>query len=600
MQIKSSILLIILIITVHLGFAQPNTNSKYEITTVLKEKFTDKNGAPLTGKGVVIGDVDSGIDIFHPMFFFADGGEFDWIDVDGDGKFTPGVDGVDLNHDGKITPDEVLKILKIHDETYGMLPGVGKTGYDPGLDFLYIDKNSNGKRDFGPAAGFTENDQTYGEPLFITMDKDNNGKLDIGEKIVALKTSKVRSIRERTGRVRRRGIDLIETEEDSVGHGTGVAGLILGGTNGVQRVHGIAPDAEIIISSIRYDYTPRFVRNFPELIQYLSDEKINVLLFEDGEWMWEFMDGSSPEEQMINQIARDGIPVIGGAGNLATGDMQIVDTLTSGSNKTYLVDCPQISEDHKNDGVFMSYLWREQNTNLTFTITTPDKKTTAELTNGSDFIKAGAYNIFYSREVSPKGTVMFKLGCSKADSGTVMGTWKINVKSDGPAIINANVIDVSQSWSGTSHWVNTKNITGSQSICFPSTADSMMAIGAYAVNMGWGERIGDIATYSSRGYTITGKQAIDLSAPGHCTFSTAKNFGWQIFSGTSSAAPHVVGTVALMLQYNPSLTHAQARQILMNSSLQDSFTGPVPNPVWGYGKLTIEGAIKYLMNQNPN
>src|SRR5438552_1220582 len=96
----------------------------YEITTVLKETFYDKNGNPLTGKGVVIGDVDSGVDIFHPMFFFADGGEFDWIDTDNDGVFTPGIDAIDLNKDGKQDASETLRYIEIRDNTYDMLPGI--------------------------------------------------------------------------------------------------------------------------------------------------------------------------------------------------------------------------------------------------------------------------------------------------------------------------------------------------------------------------------------------------------------------------------------------------------------------------------------------
>jgi subtilisin family serine protease len=569
--------------------------TQIDVTTVLSQQFLDKNGNPLTGKGVLIGDVDSGIDIFHPMFFFADGGEYDWIDVNGDGKFTPGTDGVDLNHDGKIEPDEILRYIELKDDTWNLLPGYETGKFDPEYDFLYVDKNGNKKRDYGPQAGFTEKDPTYGEPLFIAIDANHNGKLDAGEKIIALKTSKVRAVCEKDGTIRRRGVDLINTEEDSSGHGTGVAGLILGGENGVQKLHGLAPDAEIVVVDIQYDYTPRFVRHFPDMINFLKDEKVNILLIEDGEWMWEFMDGSTPEEQLMDQMARDGTTVIGGSGNLATGDMVLIDTLTKGETENYRVECEKIAEGKINDGMFMSFLWRNTDNNISFSITTPDRQTSPELNTGSDFIKVGSYNIFYSRDVSAKGTAMFRFTCSKQDSSSVGGSWKITVKSPQVEVVRGYVVDVSQSWSGTSHWVS-RYVTGESSVTFPSTADSCLAVGAYVVNLGWFDKIGGLASYSSRGYNLDGKLGVDITAPGHTTLTTEANFGWQIFSGTSSAAPHVVGTVALLLQYNPALTFSQIRQILRSSATSDKFTGTVPNTNWGYGKLNIEGAIKYLMN----
>lgn len=589
MHIKS--IFIIICITVFSSFVYAQT-AGYDVTTVLQEKFNDKNGVPLTGKGVVVGDVDSGVDVFHPMLFFADGGEFEWIDVNGDGKFTPGKDGVDLNGNGKVDADEIIRYLEIKDNTWSMLPGMEPKKYNPAYDFLYIDKNGNKRRDYGTGAGFTESDPTYGEQFFISIDANSNGRLDKGEKIVGLKTSKVRAVRERDGNIRRRGIDLIYTEEDSSGHGTGVAGLILGGTSGVQKIQGIAPDAEFVVASVQYDYTPRFVRNFPDLIQFLKDEKVNILLFEDGEWMWEFMDGSSPEEEMVNQMARDGVFIVGGAGNFADGRMMIIDSLNTQGTRTYKIECPEIVEGHTNDGVFVSFLW-QGDAEISVSVGTPDGKTSLELSLDGDFITTGGYNIAYTRETSPKGTNMLKLGLSKSDSGSVDGVWKFTVKNSAPVELRGYVVDVSQGWEGSSHWLSPK-VTGESSICFPSTADSCVAVGAYVVNFGWFDRVGDLCSYSSRGYNITGKLGVDITAPGHTTFTTKKDFGWDIFSGTSSAAPHVVGTAALMLQYDPNLTHTQIRQIILNTASTDNFTKQVPNSYWGYGKLDIEGALKYL------
>jgi subtilisin family serine protease len=593
MKLKTAIITVVWVFFVSFSYAQ-----QYQITSVLKDKFFDKDGKPLTGKGVVIGDVDSGIDIFHPMLFFADGGEFDWTDIDEDGKITFGADGVDLNKDGKIEDNEVLRYLELRDKTWDMLPGIMPKLFEPDYDFLYIDVNGNKKRDFGPNAGFTEKDPAYGEPIFVALDANKNGRLDPGEKISELKTSKVRAVRERGGNVRRRGVDLIYCEDDSSGHGTGVAGLILGGQGDIQRMHGLAPDAEIVVATVRYNYTPRFVSTFPELVSFLRDEKVNILLFEDGEWMWEFMDGSSPEEQMVDEMAREGVTVIGGAGNFGEGNMMIMDTLAANKKGIYSFSCPETTEGLINQGVYLSFLWKDENSNLSFTIETPDRKVSPVLTTGADFIKVGSYNIVYAREVSPKGTVMFKIGCSKSDSGSVAGDWKINVSTDNQVIFRGYIVDVSQSWAGNSRWTTDSKVSYISSVMFPSTADSIMAIGAYVVNFGWFDKIGDLASYSSWGYNLDGKLGVDICAPGHTTFTIEKNLALMTFSGTSSAAPHVVGTAALLLQYNPSLTHEQVRQIILNSAKMDNFTGPVPNEKWGYGKLDTEAAIRYLIDNN--
>ncbi|MCX7878498.1 MAG: S8 family serine peptidase [Ignavibacteria bacterium] len=589
-------LLIIFISISFFSFSYSET--RLEVTTVLKEKFYDREGNILTGKGGVIGDVDSGIDVFHPMFFFADGGEFIWTDIDGNGILNIAKDGVDLNGNKKIDDKEIIRYIEIKDDTWGMLSELGANpkAYDPAFDFLYVDLNKNKKRDYGPEFGFRETDPGYGEPMFIAIDDNKNGKIEAGEKLIMLKTSKIRSVLQRDGQIRRRGVDMIYCEHDSIGHGTAVAGLIIGGHYGVQKIHGIAPDAEMVFASIRYDYTPRFVRNFPQLFAFLRDEKVNILLIEDGEWMHEFMDGSTEEEEMLNDMARNGTVIIGGAGNFTGSNMLIIDELQKGRTAYYTASCPKHSEGKINDGVFFTFLWRNTESTLNFIIESPDGEKTDILNNGSGRVTLKKYNIHYAKDMSNKGTSMFRLTCSAKDSSSVQGNWKISVTATVNTELRAYVVDVSQSWSGTSRWKNSDKISNEGNVCFPSTADSCIAVGAYVVNMGWLDEIGGLAYYSSKGYNITGKMGIDITAPGHSTFSTGKNFGWQIFSGTSSAAPHVVGAAALMLQYNPQLTHSEIRNIIITSAKKDKFTGNVPNSDWGWGKLDIENALKTLIN----
>jgi hypothetical protein len=93
-------------------------------------------------------------------------------------------------------------------------------------------------------------------------------------------------------------------------------------------------------------------------------------------------------------------------------------------------------------------------------------------------------------------------------------------------------------------------------------------------------------------------QKPDICAPGQHIASARRDFhegcccdcccaSYIDQDGTSMAAPHVTGAIALMLQRNPSLTHEQIKSILTTQAFRDSFTGPAPNNEFGNGKLRV-------------
>jgi hypothetical protein len=139
----------------------------------------------LTGKGVLVADLDTNADVFPPQFFFADAGYYDWIDVDGDKVFSPGKDAIDLDRSGKAGSKEVALLLRAetHDRYGKLAPKARSADFDPAIDWLYLDEDGDGKRDYGAAAGFDDAVPAMGEPLFVPDDLDRSGKLDPGERV---------------------------------------------------------------------------------------------------------------------------------------------------------------------------------------------------------------------------------------------------------------------------------------------------------------------------------------------------------------------------------------------------------------------------------
>ena len=119
--------------------------------------------------------------------------------------------------------------------------------------------------------------------------------------------------------------------------------------------------------------------------------------------------------------------------------------------------------------------------------------------------------------------------------------------------------------------------------------------------------VNDLWLGSSVGPTFDGRLGTDFSAPGDSVFTTYNptsfwatsrpnmiQGGGGLYgraSAVSAAAPQVTGIIALMLEKNPRLDAAQVKSMLQTSARADSFTGLVPNPKWGYGKVDALAAV---------
>lgn len=114
--------------------------------------------------------------------------------------------------------------------------------------------------------------------------------------------------------------------------------------------------------------------------------------------------------------------------------------------------------------------------------------------------------------------------------------------------------------------------------------------------------VGAIDKYNER--SIWAKESscygskVNIFAPGgkgfsdsENSFSTALNNGYDIFNGTSAAAPHVTGVAALMLAAEPTLTAAELKEYIIKYS--DNITISTPDGSQNVKKLNAYKAVEY-------
>jgi subtilisin family serine protease len=337
-------------------------------------------------------------------------------------------------------------------------------------------------------------------------------------------------------------------------------------------------------------------------------------------------DGLAPEERVIDTItASPGRAVCVAAGNDGNDGIHAKAVVPSGGNLTlnlHVNTNPQF--------VDLYTTTRGTSTNkYTVTVTAPDGTKLGPVAYTQDgFNNPPTENSFLQLfnanddKGDPNDTANFQPDIFLIfKTNAPVGDWKILLQDAGN---NPNPSAPFDAWAtGDDLLFTTFRDDASHLVSTPATARGAVAVGAF-VTRSISQTIGAAAPFTSPGPTADGRQKPEISAPGYYTYSSKSSdidptnginpftYGtgsnalasgvdpakYGGLAGTSMSTPVVTGSLALLLQARPGLTNDQMKQAIETTAVHDGFTGAGWDPHFGNGKLNIAAAISSQSSAN--
>jgi len=428
-------------------------------------------------------------------------------------------------------------------------------------------------------------------------------------------------------------------EKDTYGHGTHVAGIAAGngqatGNGKPPGVYvGVAPKADLIVvkgeNSGAIPNT-RILDGINYIFQRAEElGKPAVVNLSLGTQRGPH-DGTSLFEQGVdNLLSESGRAVVVAAGNDRSSQIHFRGDFSSNSSDTMTVEFSIGSNNPGEEDHVWFDVWYNSYTDLSLIVVTPNGRRCGPVQGGE--------NNNYKTYKTDEGMISVTIGSysnedmemaiSISDSysnGTLInklatGTWRL-LFTGHPGRFDGWLYDSSMGDSITSE-VDTSTL-----LAEPGNAHRAITVGSYVSRREWPSLesdpycpdpelvAGSLSESSSPGPTRDGRQKPEIAAPGEYILSSlssdVKNppfnyvatdsVHWAM-SGTSMAAPHVTGVIALMFQADPELNVSEIRDKFIRSARKDDMTGySLWNKDWGFGKLDGLGVVRLITSVEEN
>jgi len=428
------------------------------------------------------------------------------------------------------------------------------------------------------------------------------------------------------------GTGLNVAGKDIAGHGTHVAGIAAGngrasGNNLPNRVYtGVAPQADLIIVKIA-DSGVAPQNRICDAASYIfrkaeEEGKPAVVNISFGTQKGPHNGTSEYEQYMDNLVSgKKGRAIVSAAGNDGIRPIHFLNSLSATADDSAVykiyVDC--ISENVE-DYVSLD-IWSLDYTDLELYITSPKNERIGPFNSSGDFrfdTNSGTVYVTIAQpETSPNESEMIvTLSDTHTDQGfednLSGGNWTLTFFGRA-GDFHGWIYDTS------AMAVLAENASYETLVAEPGNSMFTISVGSFVSRTQWPSlfqdpwgpgniTFGDISQSSSPGPSRSNAQRPIIAAPGEWIVSSLSSFRQTEPSdnlkatdsvhvaqkGTSMAAPHVAGTIALLFEKDNNLSVSQIKTALIYSANSDMLEGEYWDEKWGFGMLDAAAAIQEI------